>query len=130
MPAKLRHFALSVPAPQTAAAFSENALGMIRVGENDHSGAAAVYLTDGTVNLALLRYKTEEAAGGDPDKFGVHHFGFIVEDVEAAQDEIEAAGGNWLMGEAKDTGAVYEIKYRDPDGVIFDINEDGWKTGE
>ena len=101
MTARLRHFAISVPDPQKAASFYEKALGMTRVGENDHPGATAIYLTDGTVNLALLRYKTEQAAGGDPDRFGVHHFGFVVDDVEAVQGEIEAAGGNWLMGEAK-----------------------------
>ena len=128
MPAKLRHVALSVPDPEKAAAFYEKALGMTRVGENDHAGATAIYLTDGVMNVALLRYKTEEAAGGDPDTFGIHHFGFVVDDPGAAGAEIEAAGGNWLMGEAKGSGAFYEIKYRDPDGQIFDINEGGWKT--
>ena len=128
MSAKLRHVALSVPDPEKAATFYEKALGMTRVGENDHPGATAIYLTDGVMNVALLRYKTEEAAGGDPDKFGGHHFGFVVDDPEAAGAEIEAAGGNWLMGEAKDAGAFYEIKYRDPDGQLFDINEGGWKT--
>jgi len=128
MSAKLRHVALSVPDPEKAATFYEKALGMTRVGENDHPGATAIYLTDGVMNVALLRYKTEEAAGGDPDKFGVHHFGFVVDDPEAAGAEIEAAGGNWLMGEAKGAGAFYEIKYRDPDGQLFDINEGGWKT--
>lgn len=130
MTAKLLHFALSEPDPQKAATFYEKAPGMTRVGENDHPGATAVYLTDGMVNLGLLRHKTEEAAGGDPDRFGVHHFGFVVDDVEAVQGEIEAAGGNWLMGEASEAGAFYEIKFRDPDGVIFDINEGGWKADE
>jgi catechol 2,3-dioxygenase-like lactoylglutathione lyase family enzyme len=130
MTAKLRHVALSVPDPQKAAAFYEKALGMTRVGENDHAGATGVYLSDGLMNLALLRYKTEEAAGGDPDDFGVHHFGFVVDDPDTAGAEIEAAGGNWLMGEAKDAGVFYEVKYRDPDGQIFDINEGGWRTGE
>jgi len=129
MTGKLRHIALSVPDPQKAAAFYETALGMTRVGENDHPGATAVYLSDGVMNVALLRYKTEQAAGGDPDAFGIHHFGFVVDDVDAAGAEIEAAGGNWLMGEANGSGAFYEIKYRDPDGQIFDINEGGWKTG-
>ena len=46
------------------------------------------------------------------------------------QGEIEAAGGNWLMGEASEAGAFYEIKFRDPDGVIFDINEGGRKADE
>ena len=128
MPAKLRHVALSVPDPEKAAAFYEKALGMTRVGENDHSGATGVYLSDGVMNLALLRYKTAVAAGGDPDDFGVHHFGFVVDDPTAAGAEIEAAGGNWLMGEPQEEGAFYEVKYRDPDGQIFDINESGWKT--
>ncbi|MBO6782311.1 MAG: VOC family protein [Alphaproteobacteria bacterium] len=130
MTAKLRHIALSVPDPQKAAAFYETALGMTRVGENDHAGATAVYLTDGVMNVALLRYKTDEAAAGDPDDFGIHHFGFVVDDVDAARAEIEAAGGTWLMGEAKGAGAFYEIKFRDPDGQVFDINEGGWRTGD
>ena len=126
--AKLRHFALSVPDPEAAAAFYQQAFGMERVGDNDHPGATAVYLTDGVINLALLRYKTETAAGGDPDAFGVHHFGFVVDDVEDTAARIEEAGGSWLMGEASKTGGFYEIKYRDPNGVIFDINEGGWRT--
>ncbi len=130
MNSRLRHVALSVPDPQKAAAFYEKALGMTRVGESDHSGATGVYLSDGVVNLALLRYKTEEAAGGNPDDFGIHHLGFVVDDVDAAAAEIEAAGGNWLMGEPKEAGAFYEVKYRDPDGQIFDINEGGWRTGD
>lgn len=127
--AKLRHFAISVPDPEAAAAFYENAFGLTRVGENDHAGATAIYLSDGTVNLALLRYKTGQAAGGDPDAFGVHHFGFVVDDVGDTAGRIEAAGGTWLTGEASKTGGFYEIKYRDPNGVIFDINEGGWRTG-
>lgn len=42
--------------------------------------------------------------------------------------EIAAVGGNWLMVEPQEEGAFYEVKYRDPDGQIFDINEGGWKT--
>jgi catechol 2,3-dioxygenase-like lactoylglutathione lyase family enzyme len=130
MTARLRHIALNVPDVQKAAAFYEKALGMTRVGENDHPGATAVYLTDGTVNLAILSYKTEQAAGGDPAEYGLHHVGFVVDDTDAVQAEIEAAGGNWLMGEASKTGGFYEIKFRDPDGNIFDINATGWQTGE
>jgi len=53
MSAKLRHVALSVPDPEKAATFYEKALGMTRVGENDHPGATAIYLTDGVMNVAL-----------------------------------------------------------------------------
>ncbi|NKB49659.1 MAG: VOC family protein [Alphaproteobacteria bacterium] len=129
--AKLRHFALSVPDPEAAAAFYEKAFGLERVGENDHPGATGVYLSDGVINLALLRYKTDEAAGEDrgKDYFGVHHFGFVVDDVAETSTRIEAAGGSHLSGEESNTGGFYEIKFRDPNGVIFDINHNGWKTG-
>ena len=126
--AKLRHFAISVPDPEAAAAFYQQAFGLERVGAADHAGATAVYLSDGTVNLALLRYKTEQASGGDPDDFGVHHFGFVIDDVADTVRRIEAAGGTWLMGEESKAGGFYEIKYRDPNGVIFDINKTGWRT--
>jgi methylmalonyl-CoA/ethylmalonyl-CoA epimerase len=127
--AKLRHIAISVPDPEAAANFYQQAFGLERVGEGDHAGARVVYLSDGTVNLALLRYKTERSAGGDPDAFGVHHFGFLVDDVGEAAKAVEAAGGTWLMGEESSNGGYYEIKYRDPDGVIFDITKSGWRTG-
>jgi predicted enzyme related to lactoylglutathione lyase len=126
--AKLRHFALSVPDVEAAAAFYEKAFGLQRVGESDHKGAQGVYLSDGTINLALLRYKNEEAAGGDPHAYGVHHFGFVVDDVQATIKDIEAAGGTYLMGEEANPGAFYEIKYRDPNGAIFDITANGWRT--
>ena len=88
-------------------------------GRNEHN--AFIDLGDQFIQLRLG--KTQEADGA-------RHFGFVVDDPEAAGAEIVAAGGNWLMGEAKDSGAFYEIKYRDPDGQLFDINENGWKTGE
>lgn len=129
--AKLRHFALSVPDPEAAAAFYEQAFGLERVGASDHDGATGVYLSDGVVNRALLRYKTDQAAGEDrgKDYFGVHHFGFVVDDVAETSAQIESAGGTYLSGEEPHTGGFYEIKFRDPNGVIFDINGNGWKTG-
>lgn len=129
--AKLRHFALSVPDPEAAAAFYEQAFGLKRVGENDHPGATGVYLSDGVINLALLRYKTDEAAGEDrgKDYFGVHHFGFVVDDIGETWSGITEAGGTHLAGEESKTGGFYEIKFRDPNGVIFDINGTGWQTG-
>src|SRR5215216_1282620 len=80
--AKLRHIAITVPDPEKAAAFYMEAFGLKRVGETDWSGAKGVYLSDGVINVALLHYKTEEMAGKrGRDFIGVHHFGFIVDDV-------------------------------------------------
>ena len=125
--AKLRHIAITVPDPEKAAEFYIKAFGLKRVGETDWAGARGVYLSDGVVNLALLHYKTKEHAGRRGREFvGVHHFGFIVEDVAATRKAIEAAGGKHWMGEPAEGGGFYEVKYHDPDGVAFDITANGW----
>ena len=128
---KLRHIAITVPDPHKAAEFYMRAFGMRKVGETDWANARGVYLTDGTVNVALLHYKTEEAAGARGRDFvGVHHFGFLVEDVEATRTQIEAAGGKYWMGEEKKDGGFYEVKFHDPNGVAFDISANGWTGAE
>jgi len=125
--AKLRHIAITVPDPEKAAAFYMRVFGLARVGGTDWAGAHGVYLSDGVMNLALLRYKKEEFAGARGAGFvGVHHFGFIVEDVAEARRRIEAAGGRHWMGEPDGGGGFYEVKFFDPDGVAFDITASGW----
>jgi len=79
--AKLRHIAITVPDPRKAAEFYMQAFGLKKVGETDWENASGVYLSDGVINLALLHYKTEEAAGELGRGFvGLHHFGFLVDD--------------------------------------------------
>jgi len=127
--AKLRHIAITVPDPEKAAAFYIEALGLRRVGTTNWEGAQGVYLSDGVMNIALLKYKKEEYAGKlGRQHVGVHHFGFIVEDVTATRKAIEAAGGTHWMGEPAEGGGFYEVKYHDPDGIAFDITANGWKT--
>lgn len=124
---KLRHIAVTVPDPWKAAEFYMKAFGLKKVGETDWANASGVYLSDGVVNLALLKYKTEEAAGSRGREFvGVHHIGFWVEDVEAARERVEAAGAKHWMGEPTEGGGFYEVKFHDPQGVPFDITANGW----
>jgi catechol 2,3-dioxygenase-like lactoylglutathione lyase family enzyme len=78
-----------------------------------------------------LHYKTEEAAGPRGRSFvGVHHIGFLVDDVDAARKQVEAAGARHWMGEAKKDGGFYEVKFHDPDGIAFDITANGWVQSE
>jgi len=125
--AKLRHIAITVPDPEKAAEFYVRAFGLKRVGATNWEGAHGVYLTDGVMNLALLHYKQEHYAGKlGRSHVGLHHFGFIVEDVAATRRAIEAAGGSHWMGEPAESGGFYEVKYHDPDGIAFDITATGW----
>tara|TARA_B100000809_G_scaffold208158_1_gene210754 strand:- start:177 stop:611 length:435 start_codon:yes stop_codon:yes gene_type:complete len=125
---KLRHLAISVPDPEKAADFYMSAFGMEKVTSVKADLADGVYLTDGTINVALLRYKDDRPMGEGKTKdwFGVHHFGFWVDDVKETQKQIEAAGGKWFMGEMEGDNVFYELKFADPDGAIFDITHNGW----
>jgi methylmalonyl-CoA/ethylmalonyl-CoA epimerase len=119
---------MQVPDPHKAAEFYMRVFGMRKVGETDWENARGVYLSDGVINLALLDYKTVEAAGEDRglDFVGVHHIGFWVDDVATTRAAMEAAGGRHWMGEPAAGGGFYEVKYRDPNGVVVDITENGW----
>ncbi len=127
--AKLRHVAISVPDPEKSAQFYEKVFGMKRVGITESELSSGIYLSDGVVSLALLDYKTDEAAGEEKGKdfVGVHHFGFWVDDLDKTGDSIEECGGTFFLDlpEEKDS-LYYEKKYRDPDGVIFDLSHQGW----
>ena len=64
--------------------------------------------------------------GKTKDWFGVHHFGFWVDDVEQSAQAIKENGGEWFMGEMEGDNVFYEMKYTDPNGTIFDITHTGW----
>jgi methylmalonyl-CoA/ethylmalonyl-CoA epimerase len=129
MPGKLRHIAITCPDPWKEADFYMKAFGMTKVGETDSTLARGVYVSDGTINIAFLNYKTDWAAGEDRGKdfYGLHHVGFWVDNVEQSKRELEAAGGTYMMGEVPVKGnTFYEVKYRDPMGVVIDITDHGW----
>ncbi|MGH9937882.1 MAG: VOC family protein, partial [Blastocatellia bacterium] len=107
----------------------QKAFGLEKVGETDSSLTRGVYLSDGVVNIALLNYKSDQAAGEERgrDYVGLHHIGFWVDDVDETRKSIEDAGGQYYMGEVPNKSNIfYEVKFRDPNGVIFDVTAHGW----
>lgn len=122
MTAKLRHIAITVSDLKKEAAFFESVFGFEKHTEND----VAVSLSDGVVNVTLLKFKTDEDAGDERGKdfVGIHHIGFVVDDPQewAAMDQrIKDNGGKFhFEGRA---GMAVEVKYRDPHGIVFDISE-------
>jgi len=126
--AKLRHIALSVPDPEKSAQFYEATFGMKRVGTTDSPLATGVYLSDGVVNVALLKFRNDEAAQGKgKDYVGVHHFGFHVDDVEDTRRKLDENGASHFMDVPAERKTIFfEEKYKDPDGIVFDISHEGW----
>lgn len=124
--AKLRHIALSVRDPEAAAQFFEQAFGMQRAGR----AMRGVYMTDGVMNVALLNFGDEPVPGyeNEKDVVGVIHFGMWVDNLEADEAKIKAAGGTYLTGRKETNPNVYyEVKYKTPEGIVFDITESGWQ---
>ena len=122
--AKLRHVAISVPDLQKAATFYEEVFDMKRVRENK----VAVNLSDGVMNITLLRFPTDEMAGDERGKdwFGVHHIGFQVDDHDETGKRVVDRSGHYMGRSPGPPGLNAEDKYRDPDGVVFDLSEEGW----
>jgi lactoylglutathione lyase len=113
--AKLRHIALIVSDPEASAKFFEQAFDLKRVG----SARRGIYLSDGTVNLALLKVEGDE-------KPGVYHFGVWVDNLEEAEKKAAAAGASYMSGRPSSPNSWYECKYQDRDGIVFDITHNGW----
>ncbi len=125
-PAKLRHIAIAVKDPEKAAKFFEAAFGMTRAG----SAQRGVYLTDGTMNVALLNFANEPTPGFEdqPDYEGLIHFGMWVDDVDATDKAITDAGGSYMTGRHEvNPNVFYEVKYKTPEGFVFDVTANGWR---
>lgn len=126
--AKLRHIAISVPDMEASAKFYEETFGMKRVNTAITPYGDGISLSDGVFNLTILHFHTDDAAGDERGKdfVGLHHMGFIVEDLEQMTEHIKAKGGKFHR-ELKGGGGVdFERKFRDPNGIVFDISHHGW----
>jgi lactoylglutathione lyase len=115
--AKMRHIAVIVADPEKSAKFFEDAFGMTRAG----TARRGIYMSDGTINIALLKQENEK------EKLGLYHFGMWVDDLDEAEKKVVDAGGTYLAGRPTSPNSFYEAKYRNPDGVVFDLTHTGWK---
>jgi predicted enzyme related to lactoylglutathione lyase len=127
--ARLRHIAVCVKDLDKAAKFYSDVFEFKRIGREDLPIGSAVYMSDGVINLALLNFAGSAASDlKDAKNFvGTHHFGIQVDDLAEAQKKIEAAGGKFYFDLGDERHGNFERKFKDPDGVIFDISKNGWQ---
>ena len=131
--ARIRHIAIASDDPGKAAAFFKAAFGLREVRSNGIdavSGAAApgaaVGLTDGELNLTFIKFAVDQTGVG-LDYSGLHHFGVQVDDMDEHTVLLEGLGAPCIAGrDAIPPGAHLEIKFRGPDGVVFDISDRPW----
>jgi catechol 2,3-dioxygenase-like lactoylglutathione lyase family enzyme len=128
--AKLRHIAIACKDPDAMADFYIKAFDFKNVRTSDGPLAYGHHLSDGTIDLAILRFKTDQIGKG-MDYTGLHHFGILVEDVDKAAKKVEALGGKHYMdqADAEQVGG-FEVKLYGPEGVLFDVAEHPWTGTE
>ena len=127
--AKLRHLAIAAKDPDAMADFYKKAFDFKEVGRPNGVLADGVFLSDGTLNMAILKFKTDQLGKG-LDYTGLHHFGILVEDVEAAERKLEALGGKHYMEREDGLAGGFEVKFYGPEGVLFDVAEHPWTGTE
>ena len=129
--AKLRHIAIATKDPKATAEFYKKHFDMKEAGTIENSLGEGVYLSDGVVNLAVIKMRGRwtNLPGEDMNFTGIHHFGFIVEDLEESMRKLEQDGSREVadlyQGEGEET-VYYERKFLAPDGVVVDLSESGW----
>jgi catechol 2,3-dioxygenase-like lactoylglutathione lyase family enzyme len=128
--AKLRHLAIACKDPDRMAEFYKQAFDFTEISKTDGPLAYGYHLSDGTIDLAVLRFKTDQIGKG-MEYTGLHHFGVLVEDIDRAADNVKANGGRHYMDQLEPgrTGG-FEVKMYGPEGVLFDIAEHPWTGSE
>ena len=100
----------------------------------DPSGVAEFYK-----NLAILNWKTNDDADvgvNGPNFSGIHHIGFMVDDLDGACEKLEGVNGQALntrdgLDAMSPAGPRnFEMKWAGPDGVVIDISHTGWATSK
>jgi catechol 2,3-dioxygenase-like lactoylglutathione lyase family enzyme len=127
--AKLRHIAIAAKDPDALAEFYKKAFDFKEVRKSDGPLAYGYHLSDGTIDLAILRFKTDQLGKG-LDYTGLHHFGILVEDVDEAAKKLEGLGGKHYMDQGGDRVGGFEVKFYGPEGVFFDVAEHPWTGTE
>lgn len=112
--AKIRHIAIVSPERDKLVEFYKKAFGMKQV----EGEGTAVYLSDGSINLALI----QQYPGRDA---GLYHFGFEIEDIDNLKEKLkQARAGSEVQRRPRNREAEYRVL--DPDGNAIDLSTHGW----
>ena len=112
----IRHFAIMCENPSAMAEFYRDVFELHEVWRQGPHG----YMSDGVINVALLRTQ-------DKSKVGINHFGFEVEDMEEITRRLAVAEVDPPYKKPGD-GRFAELGAIDPEGNKFDLSVAGWDT--
>jgi catechol 2,3-dioxygenase-like lactoylglutathione lyase family enzyme len=139
--ARIKHIALVTDDPAATAEFYKQHFGLTELYRRPSStGERGVWLSDGYIYFAILKYGDADAPKLGPDQTsdlrGIHHIGFQVDDLDATAKALEAARVAPVprdKGDMRDptpmvrvSEGALNLKYLGPDAVQFDVRQKGW----
>ena len=115
---RIVHIALKVDDLEKSSEFYEKVFGFVHTDTGKVRDHTSRHLTDGTIDLALIRYDSEESAEAKAAGSGpcIHHFAIEVDDLEKYLAEIRRLGCEIIS----DPGVV-PVKFRAPGGTVAEI---------
>ena len=126
----VRHVAIKTEDPDRLAAFYKFIFSMREVSRTEipKTGTKAVYLSDGTVNLGLVK-------NPPVPRPGIQLLGFHVRSVQEVEERLNRSTGLTYKGEPPlklqhraSEGPYKAVWLQDPDGNFVDLSEEGWQV--
>jgi len=127
-PPAIRHVGIKTEDPDRLAQFYKFVFSMKEVGRREISktNTKAIYLSDGTINLALV-------SNPPLSRPGIQLMGFQVQSIREVEERLKRSSGLTYKGEPpleirrRDFANPYETVWlKDPDGNHLDLSEEGW----
>ncbi|MGE0798453.1 MAG: VOC family protein [Lautropia sp.] len=128
--AKIRHLAIATQDPDKLRHFYETAFGFETLRFHESERAVGYMMTDGAINIAVLKFKTDQLGKGI-DYVGLHHIGIYTTEAEACVQRVLALGAEVYQDEMEltalaDGRAKRPDKFRGMEGMVFDVCELPW----
>ncbi len=116
--ARIVHIAVKVDDLEKATEFYEKSFGFVEVETGQVRDHTSRHLTDGTIDLALIKYDSEDSAESRAAGLGpcIHHFGIEVDDIKQSAADLKKFGCQLIS----DPGVI-PIKFRAPGGTVAEI---------
>ena len=116
--ARIVHIALKVDDLEKATEFYRKSFGFVEVETGKVRDHISRHLTDGAIDLALIKYDSEESAEARASGLGpcIHHFAIEVDDMKESAANLANFGCEIIS----DPGVI-PIKFRAPGGTVAEI---------
>jgi methylmalonyl-CoA/ethylmalonyl-CoA epimerase len=127
---RIQHLAIASQEPEKLADFYKSAFGWQEVRRLDNPRCHGVVLSDGAINISVLKFKQDQIGRG-LEFTGLHHLGVFIDDMAEAEQKCLALGAipyDELPGDKNEVNyrPRRSDKFKGPEGNLFDINDKPW----